>query len=492
MKPLVIIDQHIPELEEMDGLDVVMVNDYLRGNYSLSQKRYSRTFEIINLCRQSDYLSRGYYASLLGQARGEVIIPSVEILLVLNWKRRLKPIIKEMNALIAQKGIHLSDVEIEASGIFHIFLGSASDSHFKRAASVIYDYFPAPILEVTYHKGKFLIIDSVELLSTSDLWKSGHQTGFLEAIKRFSKSMFLRRVKDRKHRQRLAILVNPKEKLPPSNPKALESFIRIGADMGLDVELIEKQDSASISEYDALFIRETTSIDHHTFAFAQDAVQLGIPVIDDPESIVKCSNKVYLTELFRTHNIAMPETYIIDRRTVRHLPNKLAFPMVIKIPDGSFGIGVHKVRNVTELKTLTDKLFYDSDLLLAQEYVMTEYDWRVGILNNSPLFICKYFMAKDHWQIVKKQDESGNRFVAGKVQCFPVDEAPADILELALRAARHIGNGLYGVDIKEREGGPVIMEINDNPNVDHGYEDSILKDDLYRIILGEFIRRMDL
>ncbi len=491
MKPIVILDEHVPELESMDSLDTVMVNDYLLGSYTLSQKRYSRTFEIINLCRQSDYLGRGYYSSLLAQARGEAMIPSVDILLALNWKRRLKPILKEMNDLIAQKGFRLKSENENSSGEFYIFLGSGLDANMKKAVSVIYDYFPAPALLVRWHGQKKLIVDSVELQSLKDVWKADQKDNFLDALSRFIKSRFRREVKSRTHRRRLAILYNEKEKLPPSNRKALENFIRIGADMGLDVGLIQKGDASSLSEYDALFIRETTSIDHHTFAFAQDAALLGIPVIDDPDSIVRCSNKVYLAELFRTHDIAVPDTHIIDRRSIRFLPNKLNFPMVIKIPDGSFGIGVHKVKNVQDLKVLTGRLFDDSDLLLAQEYMATEFDWRIGILNNVPLFICKYYMARNHWQIVKKQDEAGNRFTAGKVKCFSVDDAPAEIIDLALRASRLIGDGLYGVDIKEGPAGPVIMEINDNPNIDNGYEDTILKDDLYRIILGDFLRRMN-
>jgi hypothetical protein len=36
-----------------------------------------------------------------------------------------------------------------------------------------------------------------------------------------------------------------------------------------------------------------------------------------------------------------------------------------------------------------------------------------------------------------------------------------------------------------------VIEINDNPNIDMGSEDLRLKDELYRIILREFLRRLD-
>jgi hypothetical protein len=65
------------------------------------------------------------------------------------------------------------------------------------------------------------------------------------------------------------------------------------------------------------------------------------------------------------------------------------------------------------------------------------------------------------------------------------------VVEAAVKAARLIGDGLYGVDLKETERGPLVIEINDNPSIDLGVEDAVLKDELYRIILAEFIRRLE-
>ena len=59
-----------------------------------------------------------------------------------------------------------------------------------------------------------------------------------------------------------------------------------------------------------------------------------------------------------------------------------------------------------------------------------------------------------------------------------------------MRAANLIGDGLYGVDLKESDGQCYVMEVNDNPNVDAGNEDDILKDALYREVMGVFQRRI--
>ena len=72
-----------------------------------------------------------------------------------------------------------------------------------------------------------------------------------------------------------------------------------------------------------------------------------------------------------------------------------------------------------------------------------------------------------------------------------VDEADATDVDRAVRAARLIGNGLYGVDVKVVNGRAHVIEINDNPNINSGCEDRILKDELYDRLVASFIRRLE-
>ncbi len=63
--------------------------------------------------------------------------------------------------------------------------------------------------------------------------------------------------------------------------------------------------------------------------------------------------------------------------------------------------------------------------------------------------------------------------------------------ELGQRAAALIGDGLYGVDIKQTNGALMVIEVNDNPNLDIGVEDAVLKDELYRRVLADLVRRIE-
>jgi glutathione synthase/RimK-type ligase-like ATP-grasp enzyme len=79
----------------------------------------------------------------------------------------------------------------------------------------------------------------------------------------------------------------------------------------------------------------------------------------------------------------------------------------------------------------------------------------------------------------------------GRVEALAVEDAPADVVQTALRAASHIGNGLYGVDLKHDGRRSCVIEVNDNPSIEAGYEDTVLKDRLYLEIMGVFLRRME-
>jgi glutathione synthase/RimK-type ligase-like ATP-grasp enzyme len=162
---------------------------------------------------------------------------------------------------------------------------------------------------------------------------------------------------------------------------------------------------------------------------------------------------------------------------------------VVKIPDGSFSRGVHKVSSSEEFKRVADELFEETDLLLAQKFLPTEFDWRIGILSGEPLFACQYRMARGHWQIVKHRPDGTAR--EGGFKTFALEQTPREVIDLAVRAAKPIGDGLYGVDLKETANGFVVMEVNDNPNLEHGIEDAVGKDEVWMRILKWFIDRLE-
>ena len=116
----------------------------------------------------------------------------------------------------------------------------------------------------------------------------------------------------------------------------------------------------------------------------------------------------------------------------------------------------------------------------------TPFDWRVGVLNREPLYVCQYFMPKNHWQIVKH--EADGRFEEGTFKTYAVEQAPREVVELgAARGGADRRRPVWRRYQADRRGA-VVIEINDNPNLDVGVEDAVLKDELYRRLLADLVR----
>jgi glutathione synthase/RimK-type ligase-like ATP-grasp enzyme len=67
-----------------------------------------------------------------------------------------------------------------------------------------------------------------------------------------------------------------------------------------------------------------------------------------------------------------------DGENAGYLTN-FAHPPVVKIPDGSFSRGIHKADTPEEFHQIDDELFEETDLLLAQKFLPTEFDWRACV-----------------------------------------------------------------------------------------------------------------
>ena len=169
---------------------------------------------------------------------------------------------------------------------------------------------------------------------------------------------------------------------------------------------------------------------------------------------------------------------------------EIGFPCVLKQPDSSSSLGVFKAETRAELDGHLERLLAASDLVIAQEFLPTAFDWRIAVLDRAPLFAVRYFMAPKHWQIIH-HGASSSRGRFGRWEVVPLEDVPAAGVELAVRAAGLIGDGLYGVDLKQLDDRWVVIEVNDNPNVETGVEDMVLKDELYRRVMASFLRRLE-
>ncbi len=453
---------------------------------------------VINLCQSARYLSRGYYCSLLAEARGHHVVPSVMTLNDLSRKGLFSLELEELDGGVVdwlEASGSAIDPDTDDRQATHevkvrTYFGQVEHPALKPAARALFERFPCPILEVVFKRRKGWQIESMKPAAPADL-DEREQDLFAAALDRFSSMVWRKPRTRRRYRYDLAVLVNPEEEMPPSDKVALKRFEKAGRKLGINVEQITRRDYMRLPEYDGLFIRETTNIDHHTYRFARKAEAEGLVVIDDPVSILRCTNKVFLADLLKNNKVPTPKTLILSKdqkQAVEQVIAELGFPVVIKIPDGAFSRGVTKAEDEASLRAGLKELFKQSALVLAQEYLYTEYDWRIGVLGGRAIYACKYMMVKGHWQIYQHGESDS---ASGDFETLPTYEVPRNVIQAALNATKLIGNGLYGVDIKQSGNRVAVIEVNDNPSIDAGVEDRFLGGELYTLIMQEFLSRME-
>jgi glutathione synthase/RimK-type ligase-like ATP-grasp enzyme/gamma-glutamyl:cysteine ligase YbdK (ATP-grasp superfamily) len=483
---------------------------------------------VVNLCRSFRYGSTGYYVSLLADARGQQVLPRVETSEGMGEPYGLFRALQEagiptVDAAEMSVRRRMADVPQPAApppaagddappAAFHpplvrcpetslrpaaegevaetlAVLGRTEDPRFRVAARTVFREWPVPLLRIQ------LVFEEEEWKVCGVAPESPHHLDdegrrLLSHALADTRRVFRRGTAEPRETRRasIAVLVDPDDIFSPSSPETIDRLERVAARMNVHVHRITLGELRRLPEYDALFIRVLTGVSEPAFQFALRAEALDMPVVDDSQSIIRCGNKVFLEELLRREGIATPRSRIITPHTPWEAVAELGFPFVVKLPDGSFSNAVHKVVSREDYAERSAEMFRRSPLILAQEWLPTEFDWRVTVLDGKLLFAARYFMARGHWQI-RSEQKGTERY--GRVEAVPRAQAPREVADAAIRAAALIGDGLYGVDLKETPNGPVVIEVNDNPNLDVGYEDAADGNAVYEDLVEFFVRRIE-
>ncbi|MBN2690137.1 MAG: RimK family protein [Gammaproteobacteria bacterium] len=480
MRNLIIVDDVNKVNFSVENAEFITAKEYLT-EYSSAKRDTARVY---NLCKSYKYQSAGYYVSLLALARGHKVLPSITTIQDLKSQTMIKFCNNNLKDDIEKS---LSKIKSE-SFIMSIYFGKNVAKQHARLCKKIFDIFRAPLLRVLFqYKNNRWRMTSINVIALNDIPE--HHVPY---FKQFAEGYFQQKRYSNLYRKNstydLAILVNHDEENPPSDEEAINKFINAAEALGFCADLLSKDELQRIPEYDALFIRETTSVNHHTYNFARRAFAEGLVVIDDPDSIIKCTNKVYIAELLKRAKIAAPKTLVVNKHNTNLIAQELGFPCVLKEPDGSFSNGVIKIDNENVLKEKLSSYFASSELKIAQAFMPTEFDWRIGVLDKQPIFACKYYMAANHWQIYNWRANDDSNY--GDYEAIDIKDVPGCVVTTAIKAANLIGDGFYGVDLKEYKNRAYVIEINDNPSVDSGVEDGVLGKDLYLAIMKVILKRI--
>lgn len=476
----IIVTDNAPYWDFINEFPIIQADDYLKGS-----PYQTKSIRLINLCQSYEYQTIGYYVSLLAMAQDQKVSPSIQTIQDCTHPKLSKQFLGEVDEDIQKSLNTLKENKLT----FNIYFGDCFQPDFALMAKKMHDRLPLPLLTLSLvRKNTIWSVKKISALAAQDI--PAEEKTFMRnmARKYLNKKRFFSGCQKKQPFFHLAILTDPEEGYcAPSDQKALEKFAEAGDSLGIQVDFIDKNDIKFLPEYAGLFIRTSPAANHFTYQFSRRAAQENLVVIDDPQSIVKCRNKVYQAVAFQNHRVKTPHTMIVSKYQQRNI--SVPFPCVIKRPDSGYSKDVLKAENEKELKKILNQFFKFSDLVIIQSFLPTEFDWRISILDRKPLYALRYYMAKNHWQIINWTSTTESER-EGNVEAVSLKEVPEAILETALKASNLIGDGLYGVDIKSHDNEHYVIEVNGNLSIDHDFEGKLLSDKLYKQIMSVFLERM--
>ena len=253
---------------------------------------------------------------------------------------------------------------------------------------------------------------------------------------------------------------------------ALSNFRAAAFELGHEADFLFKNELKYLRGYDAVFIRALTDPLNTSYVVARWAELAGKRVLDTAASIRICCDKVAMYDRLERAGVPIPVTRILREREVDAAHAALLFeslgtPLVLKAPNSSFSAYVDKVTTPEAFVRVGQRFLRRADRLVVQQYMPSQFDWRVITLHGRVLAVVQYRFATDTWRTMDR----GVDGTPAVTRCLARDEAPAALLDTARAAAAAIGDSLYGVDLKEIDGSFVVIEVNDNPTIAATEED---------------------
>ncbi|MEK7415173.1 MAG: RimK family alpha-L-glutamate ligase [Planctomycetota bacterium] len=256
---------------------------------------------------------------------------------------------------------------------------------------------------------------------------------------------------------------------------ALTNFRFAANKLGHECDFLFRSEIMNIPRYDGLLIRALTDPLNTGYVAARLAHVCGLRVVDEPDSILVCCDKVNMYQHLMRAGVPMPDTcFLTDDQITPEQAHELfeqyGTPLVLKAPNSSFSAYVEKVHDAASFVKVGRRFLRRADRLVVQQYLPSSFDWRVTMLDGKVLSVVKYVMGVGAWRI-HDRDEAGNENIH-TVEGVQRSLVNPKLVAVALAAGNAIGRSLYGVDVKEFDDGFMVIEVNDNPNIDAGSEDS--------------------
>jgi len=220
--------------------------------------------------------------------------------------------------------------------------------------------------------------------------------------------------------------------------------------------------------FDAVIPRIGASITFYGTAVLRQFEMMGVYSLNESVAIGRARDKLRSLQLLARQGIGLPVTGFADKPG--DIPDLIEMvggaPLVIKLLEGTQGIGVVLAETRTAAESVIDAFMGLNAHILVQEYIREA--------NGADL---RCFVVGDKVIAAMKRQAKAGEFrsnlhrggTASKISLTPEER------RTAIAAAKTMGLAVAGVDLLRSNHGPVVMEVNSSPGLE-GIEKTTGKD----------------
>ena len=212
-------------------------------------------------------------------------------------------------------------------------------------------------------------------------------------------------------------------------------------------------------EYDAVIPRIGASVTFYGMAVLRQFEMMGIYPLNESVAIGRSRDKLRSLQLLARDGIGLPVTAFAHdpKQTDQVLKVAGGAPVVIKLLEGTQGIGVVLADTARSAKSVIEAFRGANVNILAQEFIKEAggTDIRALVIGGKVVAAMQRTGAEGEFRSNLHQGGSANTI-----------KITAEERSTAVRSAKAMGLNVCGVDMLRSNHGPVVMEVNSSPGLE--------------------------
>ena len=223
-----------------------------------------------------------------------------------------------------------------------------------------------------------------------------------------------------------------------------------------------------LDDVDLVLPRIGNSITEYGLAVVNQFEISGRLSINPAQAIALTRDKLRCTQALQANGIPVPATVMVRSPGDLSMAVNLlgGMPVVVKLLQGTQGIGVMLVESLSSLESMVETLWGLGQNLLLQRYVREceGHDIRMIVVGDRVVGAMR--------RSARPGDFRANIHRGGAGVAI---DPPAEYADVAVRATRLTGLRISGVDMLETPDGPLVLEVNSSPGFE-AFEKACSKD----------------